>query len=57
MYYIVSVSRHRYTYMHDMVVVRIATYNDWKKNLPALCEGYRPKDIFNMDEKGLLFVK
>ena len=31
------------------------TVDDWKKNLPALCEGYRPEDIFNMDETGLFF--
>ena len=29
------------------------TVDDWKKNLPALCEGYRPEDIFNMNETGL----
>ena len=31
------------------------TVDDWKKKLPALCEGYRPEDIFNMDETGLFF--
>ena len=28
---------------------------DWKEKLASLCEGYRPEDIFNMDETGLCF--
>ena len=28
---------------------------DWKKKLPDICEGYEPKDIFNMDETGVFF--
>ena len=35
--------------------VDTTTVDDWTKNLPAQCEGYRPKDIFNMDETGLSF--
>ena len=35
--------------------VDTTTVDDWKKKLPALCEGYRPEDIFNMDETGLFF--
>ena len=31
------------------------TVDDCKKNLPALCEGYWPEDIINMDETGLFF--
>ena len=30
--------------------VDTTTNDDWKKNLPALCEGNRHEDIFNMDE-------
>ena len=30
-----------------------STADDWKKRLPALCEWYRPEDIFNMDETGM----
>ena len=37
--------------------VDTTTVYDWRKSLPALCEGYRPEDIFNMDETGLFFVK
>ena len=29
--------------------------DDWMKNLPELCEGYEPKDTFNMDETGVFF--
>ena len=29
--------------------VDTTTIDDWKKKLPAQCEGYRPQDIFNMD--------
>jgi hypothetical protein len=29
--------------------------DEYKKQLPCLCEGYSPKDIFNMDETGLFF--
>ena len=35
--------------------VYTTTVDDLKKNLPALCEGYRPEDIFNVDETGLFF--
>ena len=30
--------------------VDTTTNDDWKKNLPALYEGYRHEDIFNMDK-------
>ena len=33
--------------------VDTTTVDDWKKKLPGLPEGYRPKDIFNMNETGL----
>ena len=26
-----------------------------ERKIPALCVGHRPKDIFNMDETGLIF--
>ncbi|XP_013793905.1 tigger transposable element-derived protein 4-like, partial [Limulus polyphemus] len=29
--------------------------SDWKEKLPTVCKGYRPQDIFNMDETGLFF--
>ena len=32
--------------------VDTTTVDDRKKNLPSVCEGYRPEDIFNMDETG-----
>lgn len=32
-----------------------ATIEEWKKNLPNLTKGYKPKDIFNADETGLFF--
>lgn len=28
---------------------------NWKENLLALCAGYEPKDIYNIDETGLVF--
>jgi hypothetical protein len=28
---------------------------NWKEKLPKLCEGYEPKNIFNMDETGVFF--
>ena len=28
---------------------------DWIKKLPEICEGYEPKDIFNMDETGVFY--
>ncbi|XP_045178721.2 tigger transposable element-derived protein 4-like [Mercenaria mercenaria] len=31
------------------------TVTDWKSKLPTVCDGYDPKDIFNMDETGLFF--
>ena len=35
--------------------VGTTTVDDWKKKLLAICEGYRPEDIFNIDETGLFF--
>ena len=32
-----------------------AIVDDWKQKLPSLLEGYDPKDVFNMDKKGLFF--
>ena len=32
-----------------------ATIEEWKKNLPNLTKGYKPKDVFNADETGLFF--
>ena len=32
-----------------------AIVDDWKQKLPSLLKGYDPKDIFNMDQTGLLF--
>ena len=29
--------------------------DDSIKKLPEICEGYEPKDIFNMDETGVLY--
>ena len=29
--------------------------SDWTKKFGNLCEGYQPKDIFNMDETGVVF--
>ncbi|KAG1680306.1 Voltage-dependent calcium channel subunit alpha-2/delta-3 [Nymphon striatum] len=29
--------------------------NDWKSKVSTLCEGYAPRDIFNMDETGLFY--
>ena len=31
------------------------TIEEWKKNVPNLTKGYKPKDIFNADETGLFF--
>ena len=31
------------------------TYDDWKKKLQTLTQGYTPNDIFNADELGLIF--
>lgn len=31
------------------------TVSDWKAKLPSECEGYEPRDIFNMDETGIFF--
>ena len=28
---------------------------NWKEKLPKLCEGYEPKNIFNMNETGVFF--
>lgn len=28
---------------------------EWKSKLPTICAGFEPKDIFNMDETGLVF--
>ena len=36
------------------------TVDDWKKKLPALCDGYRPAGTdlrFNIDETGLFFLE
>lgn len=35
--------------------VNAEVVSDWKSRLPAICEGYRPEDIFNMDETGLFY--
>ena len=35
--------------------VDTSTVDDWKKNLPALCEGYRPEDLYDMDEQRWCF--
>ncbi|XP_042911244.1 tigger transposable element-derived protein 6 [Parasteatoda tepidariorum] len=35
--------------------VDAATIEEWKKNLPNLTKGYKPKDVFNADETGLFF--
>ena len=32
-----------------------ATIEEWKKNLPNLTKGYKPKDGFNADKTGLFF--
>jgi hypothetical protein len=32
-----------------------AVVSDWLTKLPSICEGYEPKDIFNMDETGLFY--
>ena len=32
-----------------------ATIEEWKKNLPNLTKGCKPKDVFNADETVLLF--
>ena len=29
--------------------------SSWKGKLPTVCEGYDPKDVFNMDETGLFY--
>ena len=29
--------------------------SDWKDKIPSVCEGYQPRDIFNMDETGIFF--
>lgn len=31
------------------------TIEEWKKDLPNLTKGYKPKDVFNADETGLFF--
>ena len=31
------------------------TVSSWKERLPHICEGYEPRDIFNMDESGIFF--
>ena len=33
-----------------------STVTSWKEKLPTILEGYAPRDIYNMDEKGLFFV-
>jgi len=35
--------------------VDFALASQWKENLNALCSGYSPKDIFNMDETGYFY--
>ena len=32
-----------------------AIVSDWNKKLPIVCQGYEPRNIFNMDETGLFF--
>ena len=32
-----------------------AVVSDWLIKLPSICEGYEPKDIFNMDETGFFY--
>jgi hypothetical protein len=32
-----------------------AVVSDWLTKLHSICEGYEPKDIFNMDETGLFY--
>lgn len=29
--------------------------NTWQDRLPTICDGYEPRDIFNMDETGIFF--
>ena len=32
------------------------TVSSWKERLPHICEGYEPRDIFNMDESGIFLA-
>ena len=35
--------------------VNMDTVNDWIERIPSLCDGYEPRNIFNMDETGLFY--
>ena len=35
--------------------VDLQVTSDWKEKLPSLCEGFEPRNIFNMDETGLFY--
>ena len=35
--------------------VDCSVVDDWKKKLPVICEGYEPRDIFNMDDTGIFY--
>ena len=35
--------------------VKSETVNQWLETIPDVCQGYEPKDIFNMDESGLFY--
>lgn len=35
--------------------VRRETVEEWTSRLPNICNGYEPRDIFNMDETGIFF--
>jgi len=35
--------------------VDTGTVTEWKSRVPSVCEGYKPHNIFNMDETGLFY--
>ena len=35
--------------------MKLDTFNQWKDKISTVCQGYEPKDIFNMDECGLFY--
>ena len=51
-------SRHqlRFATLHgESAGVDLSVCNQWKNQLPRLCEGYDLKDIYNVDETGIFF--
>lgn len=39
----------------EKAAVNMNVVDEWIEKLPSICEGYKPSDIFNMDETGLFY--